>query len=72
MSTSIASLRAPARRKNAAACSNRCFPSKANAFFRAALRQRSSVKLFEKNWVIRSSLLDLNNPQTKDFFFIAR
>lgn len=70
--TSIASRRAPARRKKAAACSNLCLPRRAKAFFKAALRHRFSSKLLEKNCVIRSSLLDRNNAHTSDFFFMAR
>lgn len=47
--TSKASFNAPPSKKKAAACSNLCLPSNAKAFFNAALRQRSSVKLFAKN-----------------------
>lgn len=47
--TSMASLSDPASRKKAADCSKRCFPSREKAFFKAAFRQRSSLKLFLKN-----------------------
>ena len=57
--TSIASLRQPANRKNAAECSNRCFPNKEKAFFKAALRHLSSSKLCPKNCVILESFWDL-------------
>ena len=57
--TSIASRMAPAKRKKAAACSNRCRPSSANAFFSAARRHLSSLKLFLKNPIILESLTDL-------------
>lgn len=57
--TSMASLSDPASRKKAADCSKRCFPSREKAFFKAAFRHRSSLKLFLKNWVIFSSCWDL-------------
>ena len=59
----MASLTAPPSKKNAAALSNFCFPSSENAFFKAALRQRSSEKLFLKNCAIFSSFTDLHTPQ---------
>lgn len=66
--TSIASLSDPASKKKAADCSKRCFPSREKAFFNAAFRQRSSLKLFLKNWVIFSSCWDLREekPHSSD------
>lgn len=58
--TSTASFKCPANKKNAAECSNRCLPSKEKAFFKAALRHLSSVKLFPKNCVILVSFWDLH------------
>ena len=55
----MASFTASPSRKNAAALSNFCLPSRENAFFKAALRHRSSEKLFLKNWAIFSSCTDL-------------
>lgn len=57
--TSTASFKCPASKKNAAECSKRCLPSKEKAFFNAALRHLSSVKLFPKNCVILVSFWDL-------------
>lgn len=57
--TSMASFNEPANKKKAADCSNRCFPSKEKAFFKAALRHLSSLKLWLKNAVIFSSCCDL-------------
>lgn len=57
--TSIASFSEPASKKNAADCSKRCFPNKAKAFFKAALRHLSSLKLWLKKAVIFSSCWDL-------------
>lgn len=56
---STASLREPARRKKAAECWNRCFPSREKAFFSAAFLHRSSLKLFRKNSVILAFFWDL-------------
>lgn len=58
--TSTASFKCPANKKNAAECSKRCLPSKEKAFFNAALRHLSSVKLFPKNCVILVSFWDLH------------
>lgn len=55
----MASFNEPANKKKAADCSKRCFPSKEKAFFKAALRHLSSVKLWLKNVVIFSSCCDL-------------
>lgn len=57
--TSMASFNEPANKKKAADCSKRCFPSKEKAFFKAALRHLSSLKLWLKNVVIFSSCCDL-------------
>lgn len=57
--TSMASFNEPASKKKAADCSKRCFPSKEKAFFKAALRHLSSLKLWLKNVVIFSSCCDL-------------
>lgn len=57
--TSMASFSEPANKKKAADCSKRCFPSKEKAFFKAALRHLSSLKLWLKNVVIFSSCCDL-------------
>lgn len=56
---STASLREPARRKKAAECWNRCFPSREKAFFIAAFLHRSSLKLFRKKSVILPFFWDL-------------
>lgn len=56
---STASLREPARRKKAAECWNRCFPSNEKAFFSAAFLHRSSLKLFRKKSVILAFFWDL-------------
>lgn len=66
--TSMASLREPANRKKAADCSKRCFPSREKAFLRAAFRQRSSLKLFLKNWVIFSSCWDLKEQSHRVWY----
>lgn len=55
----MASFNEPANKKKAADCSKRCFPSKEKAFFKAALRHLSSLKLWLKNVVIFSSCCDL-------------
>lgn len=55
----MASFKEPANKKKAADCSKRCFPSKEKAFFKAALRHLSSLKLWLKNVVIFSSCCDL-------------
>lgn len=57
--TSMASFNEPANKKKAADCSKRCLPSKEKAFFKAALRHLSSLKLWLKNVVIFSSCCDL-------------
>ena len=57
--TSMASFKEPASKKKAADSSKRCFPSKEKAFFKAALRHLSSLKLWLKNVVIFSSCCDL-------------
>lgn len=57
--TSMASFNDPANKKKAADCSKRCFPRRAKAFFKAALRHLSSLKLWLKNWVIFSSCWEL-------------
>lgn len=55
----MASFNEPANKKKAADCSKRCFPSKEKAFFKAAFRHRSSLKLWLKKVVIFSSCCDL-------------
>lgn len=61
--TSMASFNEPASKKKAADCSKRCFPSKEKAFFKAAFRHLSSLKLWLKNVVIFSSCCDLGTKQ---------
>ena len=64
----MASFRDPAKRKNPAACSNLCFPSKSKAFFSAARLHLSCVKSLRKKSDIRLLSADLNYPNTQNWY----